>query len=373
MAVRVLHLFGRLNHGGAELRTLDVLEYLGNRPINTHICILTGLPGTLDDKFRAAGCTLHYLALSSPQFTLKFIKLLKTERIDTLHAHVHYASGFFLMLAALAGLKSRIAHFRSSADDHDNSPRRSAQRWLTRSLVDRFATDILAVSKSAMQLAWSENYAADPRCQVIYNGINPQLFTQEPPASSPLHDLIDVPPTTKIFIHVGRLSPVKNHLRLIAIFHAINQLDSNTHLVLIGSGTQAYEQQLHDNVAALDLTQAITFLGTRNDVAHLLQDAHMLLFPSFREGLPGVILEASAAGLPIVASDLPVIKEIETYLPSVKPLSLACTDFEWANFSLAYLDSMSHQQRKGDVRRLFKNSPFNVEQSALALAHIWLK
>ena len=72
-------------------------------------------------------------------------------------------------------------------------------------------------------------------------------------------------------------------------------------------------------------------LGVRDDVPQLLKTADVLLLPSIHEGLPGVVLEACASGTPVLASDLPGVREIASRLPLVRYLPLTAADEEWAD------------------------------------------
>src|SRR5207244_11471392 len=86
---RVLHVFFKLQRGGAELRTLEVLQLIGDRsPAETHVLVYSGEAGELDDDFRRAGAALHHVRLTAATFPIRFLNVLRRERIDTVHSHV---------------------------------------------------------------------------------------------------------------------------------------------------------------------------------------------------------------------------------------------------------------------------------------------
>jgi hypothetical protein len=98
----ILHLFGRMDRGGAEMRTLDVMRRADRGRFRLHFCALSGRRGELDEEIRSLGGEVHLLPLSA-SFPWKFRRLLREGRFDVVHSHVHYPSGYLLRLAAKEG------------------------------------------------------------------------------------------------------------------------------------------------------------------------------------------------------------------------------------------------------------------------------
>ncbi|MFN8944113.1 MAG: glycosyltransferase family 1 protein, partial [Pseudobdellovibrionaceae bacterium] len=97
---RILHIFGKMDRGGAEMRTLELMEKLSNeKQFLFDFCVLSGQPGELDSKIRSLGGEVHYLKLNFA-FTNQFRRLLRTKKYDAIHSHVHLFSGYLLKLAA---------------------------------------------------------------------------------------------------------------------------------------------------------------------------------------------------------------------------------------------------------------------------------
>ena len=103
------------------------------------------------------------------------------------------------------------------------------------------------------------------------------------------------------FIHVGRFNGVKNHSFLIDVFNEINKEYKETSLHLLGDGP--LRGDIEQKVKKLNLNDKIVFHGNVSNVPELLNESDVFLFPSIYEGSPLSIIEALAAGLPIVASD----------------------------------------------------------------------
>ena len=195
--------------------------------------------------------------------------------------------------------------------------------------INQHATDIVAVSGATMAAAWSPSWDRDPRCRVIYTAIDVEPFRGEIDRTAVLNEF-GLPDTAKIVIHVGSQQEAKNHHRLIGIFAAIFRRDQNTRLLLVGRPDPTVEQRIRERAAELGILAQVIFAGERTDVPRLLKAADVMVFPSIREGLPGAVLEACAAGLPVVATDLPFMHEIAAQVPNVRCVSLDAGDEEWA-------------------------------------------
>jgi glycosyltransferase involved in cell wall biosynthesis len=166
-------------------------------------------------------------------------------------------------------------------------------------------------------------------------------------------------------IHVGSLQSAKNHERLLAIFRELRARVPDLYLLLVGrdEDTGVATREL---VGRLGCAEHVLFLGERTDVAPLLRSADLMIFPSRREGLPGAVLEASAAGLPVLASDLPGIREISEVVPEIQFLPLAATDERWAEVAEGLLSG----DRPQSLSRL-RGSRFDMSSSVAAHARAW--
>ena len=148
----VLHIFGTMDRGGAELRTLDLIRRLDSARIRTIFGTLSGRAGALEPEIEAVGAQVISLGLG-PRGLLRFWRTLRQHDVDVVHSHVATFSGLVLFVARLAGVPGRIAHFRSDSDKHGNTRLRNGQRWIMRSLIARHATDVVGVSPAALQFA----------------------------------------------------------------------------------------------------------------------------------------------------------------------------------------------------------------------------
>jgi glycosyltransferase involved in cell wall biosynthesis/O-antigen/teichoic acid export membrane protein len=313
LPVRVLHVFGSMDRGGAETRTLEIMRRVDGAAYRFDFCVLTGRPGAHAAEIAALGGTVLPCPLApAPSFPLRLHCLLRAGRYDVVHSHVHQFSGIVLMVARLAGVRTRIAHLRSAHDGRSDALARRLYRATMRRLVDHAATTVIGVSASAMEAFWGAQWERDARRLVIYNGIEAGRFAGARDASATdaagIRAALAIAPETRVVLHIGNFTPAKNHGALIAAAAVIGARRRDVVFVLVGDG--ALRSTIETAVEARGLGAGFRFTGSRDDVPALLRAADLLVLPSRWEGLPGVVLEALASGLPVVASPIGPVREI---------------------------------------------------------------
>jgi glycosyltransferase involved in cell wall biosynthesis len=367
-SVRVLHVIGRMDPGGAELRLLELIERLSPGEFRIDVCALSGRSGALDERVVACGGAVFPIRLDR-LFVRHFLRLLRRERYTVVHSHVLYSSGPILALAAAAGVPVRIAHFHSMRD-RERRPLERLQDRVGSALLQACATQIIACGEGSMNDVWRTHWQRDPRCRIVYDAIDLDRFLR--PVSQPVaRSEIGVPVGAPMFLHVGNNAMEKNHLRLLRIFAAIRAREPSAWLVLAGAGTDVPDGPIAAGIRALGLESCVAALGVRPDVPRLMKTADVLLLPSIREGLPGVVLEACAVGLPSLATDLPGVREIAMRLPGVIYLALGESDAMWAETALALRAEAARMDLRERAADRLRSSVFHVDRAADAHRALW--
>jgi glycosyltransferase involved in cell wall biosynthesis len=350
------------------MRTLEIMRSVPEGVFRFDCLALSGQRGELDEEVRALGGDVHYISRGI-FFPCQLKALLKIHQYDVIHSHVLYFSGFILRWARQVGVQKRIAHFRSAANADNHSVTKRVYHRIGKHLIDRHATDILAVSESAMRANWRDDFESDPRCRVVYNGLPRDPFSGIPDRTG-VRGEFGVPLGGKIILHVGNVTPPKNHRRVLEIFRDLAKSREDIHLLLIGAGTTFLAPMVRKVFAGSPgLAERIRFCDVRSDVPRIMLASDMLIHPSTAEGLPGAVLEAVASGLPVVASDIPSISEIAAHLPTVIRVSLQEDNGIWGQM----IDSalvISAEKRSGAALE-FTRSVFNVRRCASRLEDIW--
>jgi len=354
----VLNIFGQLVRGGAELRAVELAEAFQPDHVRSDFLVLSGLDGVLDDRVRAAGGNVIKCPLNA-DFPRAFYRLLRTRRYDVVHSHVHYFSGVVLMVARLAGVKVRVAHLHTAVvNDREDSRRRRAQLAICRELLDRNATDIVAVGEGTMIGAWREGWSADPRCRIIYSGIRPERLHSLPLRSNE--------PT---LVNVATIKPLKNQLRLIRIFRRVLDRIPEARLQLIGRESGEYGGAVRQAAAEAGRGDRVHLAGEVDEPLPWIAAASLMVLPSLWEGVPCAVLEACAAGTPVVASDLPGTREVARYFPDIEVLSLDADDDIWCSAIVRLLDARSSANVAASAS--LAGTPFGFVHSAQAHLELW--
>ena len=290
-------------------------------------CVLSGLPGEYDDEIRDLGGQVHYCPRDL-RFPFRFRATLRRGGYDAVHSNVHISSGGVLRLARDAGVATRIAQFHSIHDGRGRNPARRLWRHINRRMLDSSATAIIGVSESVTAANWP-GHRTDPRCLTIHNGLDLSRFGA-PPDRTAIRRSLAVPRDAELVLHVGNQRPQKNTERVVAVFLELLSQRPGAVLLLVGREDPEIAATLRRRAAAAGAADRVRLLGSRIDVPELMSAADALLFPSRSEGFPGVVMEAVAAGLPVLASDISPHREVAALVPGITLLPLSDDDRTWA-------------------------------------------
>jgi glycosyltransferase involved in cell wall biosynthesis len=230
--------------------------------------------------------------------SFRLARLLRRERIDILHCHNYgplvYGSAAARM-ARIAGAVYTSHGMITSSEKH--------QRLLFR----LGNMHIVTVSENARRLMLRSSGLSPQRVTVIPNGVDTKAFgkdldVKKKKASIGLSD------SSRSIGIVARLSPEKDHETLFEAFACFSREFHDVHLVVVGGGDLLGD--LQNAAGRLGIESRVHFLGYRHDVVELLAIFDCFVLSSRLEGLPMTLLEAMAAGLPVVATDVGGNREV---------------------------------------------------------------
>jgi glycosyltransferase involved in cell wall biosynthesis len=304
--MRILHLVGGLNRGGAETWLVQMLHHLDRQKYQLDFLVHSVDPGAYDEAVKALGArVIPCLKPSNPlQYAYNFRRILrKYGPYDCVHSHVHQFSGYVLLLAFLMRVPVRIVHCHSDtrAVDCKSSLVRKAYLSAMRALISQFATRGVAVSEFAATSLFSASWRSDARWSLLSLGIDLSPFRPQMDRKQ-IRSELEIPEDASVVGHVGRFCEVKNHRFLVEFAARLCDLEPKAVFLLVGDGP--LRPEIEDLVRARGLQKHFIFAGIRADVPRLMKGAmDCFVLPSFYEGLPLVLLEAQAAGLHCVVSD----------------------------------------------------------------------
>jgi glycosyltransferase involved in cell wall biosynthesis len=371
-STRVLQVVGAMNRGGAETWLMNVLRGIDRRRVRIDFLVHTNTTAAYDDEIRSFGsrvihCPTHK---NIPMYARQMGKILEQYGpYDAIHSHVHYFSGVTLEIAARANIPVRIAHSHTSQqqlDGHLTSVRK-LYFGLMRSLIARYATIGLAASRQAAVALWGHSWQKDPRWQIFYCGIPLDPFSDDYDCAAQRIEL-GIPSKACVIGHVGNFHPVKNHAFLVQILSEITELHQDVYLLLIGEGQ--LRQEIEELAVGAKIRDKVIFAGARDDVPKLLRSSvNVFVFPSHFEGLPLSVVEAQAAGLPVIISDA-VTHEVEIVPDLFTWLSLSQSVTEWAKACL-FAGFQPRKMTRQDTVRILTYSAFNIQRGIEGLETIY--
>jgi glycosyltransferase involved in cell wall biosynthesis len=371
-SIRILHVVGGMNRGGLETWLMHILRHIDRDRFQMDFLVHTEKPCPYDDEVRSLGSKIiPCLDPSKPwMYSRNFKRILREYGpYDIVHSHVHHFSGYVLRLAKQAGIPVRIAHSHndnSSAEAKAGFYRR-LYLMLTEWWIARYATIGFGCSRKAATDLFSSSWESDPRWQILYYGINlnPLRDRIEPVA---LRSELGIPSDAFVIGHVGRFVKQKNHLFLLEIAAEVAKHEPKMRLLLVGEGS--FRPNIEQKVLKLGLRDRVIFAGVRSDVPHLMRGVmDVFLFPSLHEGLGLVLIEAQAAGLPCIFSNV-VPEEADVIKHLVQRISLSQPVSEWVQVVLHQREMRSIITQSDDLAQV-ETSPFNIGTSVKQLESIY--
>lgn len=314
--MKVLYLIDTLAVGGAEQSLLEIISrFEDTQPLMCHL-----YPGeSLKGAYEGAGIPVVSMNLAGkyafPEAIQKVCTVIRREVPDVIHTTLFRAD----IVGRIAGLLTGVPVISSFINESYHPSRWSSLSYQGRLklwgvfLLDKFTArwvrSFMAVSAATRQANCQALKISSAKVTVIYRGRNPKPFLTVPDkAQQQLRNELGLGAESPIILNVARIIQRKGQEELIRAFPTVLKTFPQAKLVIAGDGHA--RPMLESLIAELRLTEAVYLLGVRRDVPELLTMANVFAFPSHYEGHPGAVVEAMLATCPVVASDIPVHREI---------------------------------------------------------------
>lgn len=263
-------------------------------------------------------------------YFVKVKNFLKKGGFDIVHANMDLLNGIILRFAKEAGIKKRICHAHNSKSQYKPTGLLGKlkmyvqQQYYTtmRNLIHTSSTDLIACSDFA-----AEYFYSDREAEIIYNGIRLDEFVMP-------DDFDEINYSREIgfsgeenvrLVSVARISMQKNPIFALEIIAELKKIRNDFRYIWVGDGGLAHDFEL--KISELELEDTVLMPGVMTEVPQILACCDCFLMPSLFEGLPFSLVEAQAAGLKCVVSDV-VTKTADIGL--VNYVSLEKSAKEWA-------------------------------------------
>lgn len=359
--MRVLHVLGNTNLGGAESRIMDLYRHTDRNRVQFDFLVHSGEEGFYEKEIRELGGRIFRV----PRFRIynyfSYRKALREffqahHEFALVQGHMTSTAAIYLPIAKKAGVKITAAHARSAGVD--KGIKGTMTRFLRRNLADK-ADYLFTCSELAGISVYGEKAVREGRTIFIPNAIDCAGFTFDPAKREKMREELGL---TDAFIigHVGRFHYAKNHEYLIRVFAELcgmsagtggvtaeSGADQNYHLILLGEGPLM--ENTRKLTEELGVADRVHFLGNHKNIADYYQAMDYFLYPSRYEGMPGTIVEAQANGLPCLMSDTICREVIATEL--VETMSIEEEPKDWAEKLQRRIDALVERRTNTDPKQ----------------------
>lgn len=247
---------------------------------------------------------------------LKLYFFLRKEQPQIIHSHTPKAGLVAMVAAKLARVPIRLHTVAGLPLMETKGVKRRILVWVEK-MIYYCATRIYPNSEGLYDFILNEGYCSNEKIKVIgkgsSNGINTHHFCLERIdilLQQALKDELKIGADDFVFIYVGRLVADKGINELIQAFKEIHAFFQNAKLLLVGPYETELDPLQKETVLEIENNTAIIHVGYQPDVRPYFAISNVLVFPSYREGFPNVVMQAGAMGLPCVVTDINGCNEI---------------------------------------------------------------
>ena len=357
--IRVLQVFGGLNRGGSESMIMNLYRKIDRSTIQFDFVKHTNRECPYEQEIRTLGGQVYcapkfkvYNYFSYRKWWKKFF--LQHPEYKIVHGHLFTIASIFFNVAHEFGCIT-IGHSHSA-----KSPIKSLKSLFRLPFIYSLSKESdyrFACSQKAGKWIYK-----DKPFFVIINAIDIEKFTFSVEKRKKIRDEFDL--QKKIILgNIGRLTIQKNQSFLIDIFAAFHKKNSNSALMIVGTGE--LEKSLKEKVSKLGLNDSVLFTGSRPDVPDLLSAMDVFVFPSLWEGLPVTVIEAQAAGIPCLISDSITSEVVISDLVSCLPINQGVEPW------LTALDACRIE--RVDVSKKVLESGFDIKSNTKKITDFYMK
>ncbi len=297
--MRVLHINTERTWRGGEQQTLYLARGLKERGQETAVVCQPGSP--LGARARQENLDVIELAMRGEADIVaacRLARLIRKRGCDIVHMHTSHAHTLGCLASWIARQGARIVTRRVAFP---------TKKHLASKMKYRYGVHKYIAVSAAIRQVMIDGGIEPERIAVVHSGTDVSRFDHQEDLSS-LRTEFNIELGRPVLGNVGRLETVKGQAVLIDAMPAVLQEFPQTILLFVGSGDA--EKELETKCRKLGIESSVVFAGFRDDIPRVLKLFDLFVMPSLAEGLGTSVLDAMAAGVPVVASDVGGIPEI---------------------------------------------------------------
>lgn len=313
--VRILHILGNTQLGGAESRIMDLYRHMDRSVVQFDFVVHSKEEGYFNEEIRKLGGRIfrvpRFRVLNYFSYCRAWKKLLQEHRdadgrseFHMIQGHMTSTAAIYLPIARKCGIETTIAHARSAGVD------KGLKGILTRFLrcnLSKKADYLFTCSELAGISVFGKKAVEQGRTRFLPNAIDCQKFAPDPLVREKIRRELGIE-NCYVIGHVGRFHYAKNHEYLLRVFAELLKRKTRDYvLLLLGEGSGMEDIRILSR--ELGIGDKVYFLGNKSNVNDYYQAMDYFVYPSRFEGMPGTIVEAQTAGLRCLMSDT-ICKEV---------------------------------------------------------------
>lgn len=316
---KILQVQSGMNKGGTEAVIMGWYRNIDTDKYQFDFTNMSKTECSYDNEIKSRGGDVIYLPSRSNVGNIKhcyyLYKCIKENGPYTaVHSHMNFHGGIVALVSKIAGVKNVICHAHNTSDEGKGIKRR-LEIFILQRLMKIYSSKLLACGKDAGNFVFGKG----SKFEVINNAVDTDKFK---PMNKVDIDIVKKKyklEDTLVLGHIGRFAKQKNHKFIISIIEMMKSQNINFKFILIGDGE--LKQEFFDEIKTKNLDEYILYLGLQDNISTWLNVMDIFVFPSLYEGLPVVLVEAQATGLPCIISDK-ITKDVDLGLDLIKFLDI---------------------------------------------------
>lgn len=363
--IRILEVVNVMDRAGIETMLMNHYRHIDRDVVQFDFLTHRPFQGDYDEEIRDLGGRIFQAPRLYPHNWIAYKKWMNIffseQHYKVVHSHIDAMSAFPLLAARQANIPVRIAHSHNDSIDKDL---KYPVKQIARRFLPSVASHYWACSTDSGEFLFG--YRNTHRLQVFKNALDIEGFCFDLAQRERIQGELGISRDQLVIGHIGRFEAVKNHEFLLRLFASLRKNGEDVILILVGTG--ALRARIEAQARRLGVSEWVHFLGLRRDIASLLQAFDIFILPSHHEGIPLVLIEAQASGLPILASS--AVASDAFIVPGYAQLPLNSGLDAWIT---AFHDLVNTNEREKPTLPLLRQAGYDVVTNAHRLQEDYLK